>query len=74
MALRPYQLPNGKKEMRAIPDCECTLASRRGPDGGVCGACGGAIAETPRRKRVVRCLDVEGCIYPDGHRGCHRIP
>ena len=42
-ALRPYALPGGRHIMVLIHGCRCSERERRGPDGGVCGACGGAI-------------------------------
>jgi hypothetical protein len=57
-AIRTTLLPDGKTQAVSIPVCECTehaqrvyeggrwvgwTEGRRGPVGGVCGACGGAI-------------------------------
>lgn len=39
--LRPLKLQNGTVEMALLDACECH--DRRGPSGGVCGNCGGAI-------------------------------
>lgn len=46
--LRPKLLPGGVEAAVPIPGCRCG-AARRGPDGGVCGVCGGAIP-TPREQ------------------------
>jgi hypothetical protein len=40
---RPYQLPDGKVTYVVLHDCECSAEERRGPAGGCCGKCGGAI-------------------------------
>lgn len=48
-ARRPYLLPNGKIEMRALSWCRCGEGERRGPAGGVC-RCGGAIPEAQGTK------------------------
>jgi hypothetical protein len=37
-------------ETRWIPVCRC--AARRGPPGGVCGACGGAIPDATEEVRA----------------------
>lgn len=44
--MRPYQMPDGSARMVAVRDCRCG-PERRGPAGGVCGACGGAIPDAP---------------------------
>ena len=43
MPERPYRLPGGAVAQRWLPVCRCG-PPRRGPAGGVCGRCGGAIA------------------------------
>jgi len=53
--LRPRKLPNGGEDYIRLPACSCRgvaaqvrgkwTIGRRGPVGGVCGACGGAITE-----------------------------
>jgi hypothetical protein len=48
--LRPLQLRDGKVEHHPIDVCRCD--SYRGPVGGVCGACGGAIPTENERKRL----------------------
>ena len=43
---RKHVLPGGRIELVRVPWCRCTRTERRGPLGGVCGACGGAIPKT----------------------------
>ncbi len=53
-AMRPRALPSGGHDMVLIHGCRCAEGERRGPDGGVCGACGGAIPNAPRQGRATR--------------------
>jgi hypothetical protein len=42
--LRPLLLPNGTTDYTPLRVCDCG-DERRGPAGGVCGNCGGAIPD-----------------------------
>jgi len=43
MPYRPYMNPNKGRTLVMIHWCKCRPEQRRGPKGGVCGCCGGAI-------------------------------
>jgi hypothetical protein len=40
---RPRVLPSGKIRYVLVSECECRAEERRGPPGGCCGQCAGAI-------------------------------
>jgi len=42
---RTRALPNGGHDMVLCDGCQCDAQTRRGPYGGVCGACGCAIPD-----------------------------
>jgi len=43
MLQRPKLHDDGSVTLIPLPVCACSDDERRGPSGGVCGACGGAI-------------------------------
>jgi hypothetical protein len=50
---RPYMLPSGTETFKHLELCRCVEKERRGPQGGVCGKCGGAIPTDEELRRIL---------------------
>ena len=67
---RPKIEEGGRIVMVWLKPCDCAEDERRGPVGGVCGGCGGAI---PKWDRQCECIgNFARCDLPAGHAGTHR--
>jgi hypothetical protein len=49
---RPYETHEGDVVAKQLDLCRCDAARRRGPEGGVCGQCNGAIPNVLERERL----------------------